>query len=134
MRCSSAWRISSALLLQGDDGGGDVDGALALVEALDLAGDEGFSIDGLAAALFHVGCGYLLQVVDVVDKDAVELVHLRIDVAGDGNIDEEHGLVAAALQESVAVLGAEDGMRRAGGADDDVGSGWRLRRSGRRDD
>ena len=65
---------------------------------------------------------YLLQVVDVVDEDAVQLVHLRIDIARHRDIDEEHGTVTAAAQETLAVLLAEDGVRRAGGADDDVGA------------
>ena len=83
-------------------------------------------VDGLAAALLHVGRGHLLQVVDVVDKDAVQLVHLRVHVAGHGNVDEKHGAVAAAVQEGLPVLGAEDGVRRAGGADDDVGAAGGL--------
>ncbi len=64
--------------------------------------------------------GHGLQVVDVVDEDAFHLVHRRIDIAGDGDIDEEHGAVAAAMHELLAVFAAEDGVRRAGGADDDV--------------
>ena len=121
MRCSSAWRISSALRCRATIAGASVDGALTLMEALDFACDEGFGVAGLAVALFHVGGGYLLQVVDVVDEDAFELVHRRIDVARDGNVDEEHGAIAAAMQESLSVLGAEDVVGRAGGADDDVG-------------
>ena len=109
-------------LLQRDDGRSGVDGALALMEALDFGGDDRLGVNGLDAALFHVRGGDLLQVVDVVDEDAVELVQLRIDVARDGDIDEEHGPVAALVKEGLAVLGAEDGMRRAGGADDDVGA------------
>ena len=109
------------LALQGNDGGGEVDGALALVESLDLAGDEGLGVAGFAIAGFHVGRGYLLQVVDVVDEDAVELVHGRIDVAGDGDVDEEHGAIAAAMEEGLSMLRAEDVVGRAGGADDDVG-------------
>ena len=47
--------------------------------------------------------GDLLEVVDVVDEAAFDLVHARVDVAGDGDVDEEHGAVAAALQEVLAV-------------------------------
>ena len=109
------------LALERDDGGRDVDGALTLMEAFDLSGDECFGVSGLGLALGNVGRGNLLEVVDVVDEEAVELVDLGIDVARDGDVDEEHGAVAAALQEGVAVLAAEDGVRRAGGGDDDVG-------------
>src|SRR5581483_6954902 len=95
--------------------------ALPLMEALDLGGDDGLGIDGLTAALFLVGGGYLLQIVNIVDEDAVELIHLRINVARNGDIDEEHGPVAAAMQKSLAMLAAEDGVRRACRCDHDVG-------------
>ena len=111
------------LALEGDDRGSDVDGAAALMEALDFGGDEGFGVSSLRAALGHVRSGDRLQIVDVVDEDAVDLVHRRIDVARHGDVDEEHGPVAAAMHEGLSVLAAEDGMRRAGGADDDVGFG-----------
>ena len=82
MRCSLGLANLFGLALQRNDGRSDVDGALTLMESLDFGGDEGLGVAGLAAALFHVGRGHLLQVVDVVDEDAVELVHRRVDVAG----------------------------------------------------
>ena len=109
-------------LLQGDDCGRDVDGAQALMETLDFSGNKRFGVDCLSAALIHVRGGHLLQVVDVVDEDAIELVHQRIDVARDCDIDEKHGPIAALVKKSLAVLGTKDGVRRAGGADDDVGA------------
>src|SRR5580698_6940578 len=93
--------------LQRNDGGRGADRAAAFNKALDLKSDDGFSVDGFAAALFHVRGGHLLQIVDVIDEDAVEFVHLRIDVAGDGDVDEEHGPVAAAMEEGLAVFAAE---------------------------
>ena len=111
------------LALEGDDGRRDVDGALALVKALDLSGNEGLGVSGLAAALGEVRGGDGLQVVDVVDEDAVELVDGGIDVAGHGNVNEEHGPITAAVHELLAVLAAEDGMGRTGRADDDVSLG-----------
>jgi hypothetical protein len=101
-----------SLALEGDDGRGDVDGALILVEALDFAGDEGFSVRGFAAALGKVGGGDGLKVVDVVDEDAFELAHFGVNVAGDGDVDEEHGFVAAALHEGLAVFATKDGVGR----------------------
>ena len=62
----------------------------------------------------------LLQVVNVVNEYAVELVHLRIDIARDSNVDEEHGAVLTTAKEQLAVLPAEDGMRRAGRSDHDI--------------
>ncbi len=62
------------LFLQGDDGRGHVDGALTLMKALDLACNQGFGVAGFPAALGHVRGGHLLQVVDIVDEDAFQLV------------------------------------------------------------
>ncbi len=84
--------------------------------------DDGLGGCGLAAAVGEVGGGDLLEVVDVVDEAAFDLVHARVDVAGDGDVDEEHGAVAAALEEVLAVGAAEDLLRGAGGGDDDVGA------------
>ena len=107
-------------VLQGDDGGDGVAGLLALEVELDFAGDDGFGGGGLSAAVGEVCGGDLLQVVDVVDEAAFHLVHPGVDVAGDGDVDEEHGAVAAALQKALAVGAVEDGMLGAGGGDDDV--------------
>ena len=110
-------------LLQGDDDGDGVAGLQALVVELDLAGDDGFGGGGFSAAVGEVGGGDLLQVVNVVDEAAFDLVHEGIDVAGDGDVDEEHGAVAAEFEEALAVGAEEDGLRRAGGGEDDVCAG-----------
>lgn len=108
------------LSLHGNNGWSDVDGALALMEAVDFGFDEGFSVNGLAAALFHVGGCNLLQIVHVVDEDSFQIIHCRVHIARNGNVNKEHRAVSPFVEEGVAVLGAEDVMRRAGGGDDDV--------------
>ena len=97
--CSRAWNLSTSSL------------------------HDGFGAIGFYPPVGNMRGDHLLQVVDVVNEDAVQLVHLRIDVARHRDIDEEHRTVAAAAQELLAMLFAEDGMRRAGGADHDVGAG-----------
>ena len=82
-------------VLQGDDGGDGVARLQALKVELDLAGTI-FRRRRTSVAVGEVGCGDLLEVVDVVDEAAFDLVHARINVAGDGDVDEEHGAVAAA--------------------------------------
>src|ERR1700722_3637546 len=109
-------------LLQSHDSRSGVDRPLALMEALDFRSDDGLGVNGLHVAFFHVRSRDLLQVIDVVDEDAVEVVQLRIDVARDSDVDEEHGPVAALVEEGLAMLGAEDRTRRTRGADDDVGA------------
>src|SRR5579872_2933899 len=109
------------LLLQAHDRGSNIHGAATLVETLNLGSDEGFRVSGLPATFSHMRGRDLLQVVDVVDEDAFNLVDGRIDIAGHGNVDEEHRPVAAPMHEGLAVLAAEDRVRRASGADHDVG-------------
>ena len=93
------------------------------LEFVDLKLHDSFRAIGFHAAICHVRRYHLLQIVNIVDEDAVQLVHLRIDVAWDSDIDEEHGAIAATAQEALAVFLAEDRMGRAGRRDDDIGLG-----------
>ena len=45
------------LVLQRDDGGGNVDGSAALVESIDFSVDEGFRVAGLRLTFGDVGGG-----------------------------------------------------------------------------
>jgi hypothetical protein len=85
--------------------------------------DDGLCGCGFAAAIGEVGGGDLLQVVDVVDEAAFDFVHAWVDVAGDGDIDEEHRAIAAGMEELLAVGAAEDLLWGACAGDDDVGAG-----------
>jgi len=114
------------MLLEGFDGGDGVTGLEAFVVLVHFPADDSFCGGGFAAAIGEVGGGDLLEVVDVVDEAAFDLVHAGVDVAGDGDIDEEHGAVTAALQEVLAVRTAEDFLRGTSGGDDDVGPGGLL--------
>src|ERR1700694_1424812 len=81
------------MVLQADDRGNHVEGLQASVEFFDLAVDDRLSLFRFLLAIGDVRTDRLLQIVDVIDENAVELVHLRIDVAGYRNVDEEHGPV-----------------------------------------
>ena len=83
------------MILQRDDCGNDVQALQAGMEPSDLGFDNALGVLGFFFSADHMRADCSLQVVDVIDKDAVELVHLRIDVARDGNVDEEHGTVLA---------------------------------------
>jgi hypothetical protein len=89
---------------------------------VDFPADDGLCCCGFAAAIGEVRGGYLLEVVNVVDEAAFDLVHAWVDVAGDGDVDEEHGAVAAGVEEVLAVGTAEDFLRGSGAGDDDVGA------------
>ena len=86
-----------------------------------LGQDHRFGHLCLFAALFQVRSGNRLQVINVVEKDAVQLVDFRIDVARHRDVDKEHGPPTPLLQKVLRVLAAKDRPRRAGGGDDDVG-------------
>jgi hypothetical protein len=105
---------SFGLLLEGLDGGDGVARLEAFVVLLYFPADDVFGRGGFAAAVGEVGGGDLLEVVDVVDEAAFHLVDAGIDVAWDGNVDEEHGAVAAAVEEVLTVGAAEDFLRCSG--------------------
>src|SRR5208282_3867943 len=100
------------MILQANDGWNHIERVQSGLEALDFAGDDGFGQLGFVAAVGYVAADGLLQIVDVVDEDAVEPRHFRRNVAGDGDVDEEHWLVLAAGQELLSMLAAENGLGR----------------------
>ena len=113
------------LLLESPDGGDGVAGLETLVVLVDFPANDGLCGLSFTAAVGEVGGGDLLEIVDVVDEAAFDLVHARVDVAWDGDVDEEHGTVAASVEEVLAVRAAEDLLRRSRAGDDDVGA-WGL--------
>src|SRR5437660_7329479 len=62
----------------------------------------------------------ILQIVNVIDKNAVELVHRGINVARDCDVNKEHGTVLSLGEKFFAVLPPEDRDRSAGRGNDDV--------------
>ncbi len=88
---------------------------------LHFTGDDELGRLGFLAAAGLVLRGDLLEVVDVVHEAAFHLVDIGVDVARDGDIDEEHGTVAAAVKDFARVDGRED-LAGAGAGDDDIGA------------
>jgi hypothetical protein len=110
------------MVLQRNDGGDDFERLQASVETLDFHVDDVVGKFGFLLAVGDMRGYSLLQIVDVVDEDAVEFVHLRINIAGDGDIDKEHGAVLAATEKQLTVLATKDCMGGAGRGDDDITS------------
>ena len=79
-----------------------------------------FGVLGLLRALPQVGVDHFLQIVDVVEEDVVQIVDRRVDVARHGDIDQEHGLVAAGGDDALHLVFVQDVVRRAAGGDHDV--------------
>src|SRR4029079_9908778 len=94
-----------------------------LEEGLQLFLDEGHAADDLALAVDDVLGHDLLEVVDVVEVDVVDVVHQRVDVAGQGDVDEEHRVVAPRREGRLDGLDAQDVAVAADAADDDVAEG-----------
>ena len=109
------------LVLQRDDCWRETQAVQPRLKAFHFRVNELLSPLGFLLAPGYVGRDRLLQVVDVIHKDAVEPVHLGIDVAWNGNINEEHRAVTAAAEKEFAVFAAKDGDRRSGRGDYDVG-------------
>src|SRR5437660_9197498 len=78
------------MVLQADDGGNHVESLKASVESVDLTIDDCLSLIRFLLAIRNVGTDRLLEIVNIVDEDTVQLVHLRIDVAGNGDVNKEH--------------------------------------------
>ena len=110
------------MLLQRNDGGSGLLCLQAGDEALQLHFNDLVGACCLALAAGYVGADHCLQIVNVIDKDAIQLVHLRIDVAGHGDINEKHRTVLAPVQKALAVLPAENCAGRAGGGNHNVGA------------
>ena len=109
------------VILQRDDDGHDMETLQAGLEALNLGLDNLFGVLGFLLATGDVRGDSVLEVVNVINEDAIELVHGRINVARDGDINEEHRSVLALGEKFFAVFAAEDRDWRSGGCDDDVG-------------
>jgi len=58
-------------------------------EALHLLRHDGFGADELAFYLRRIRARDLAEVVDVVQVAALEVADPRIEVAGDGDVDQE---------------------------------------------
>ena len=90
------------------------------VEVLHLLFHYGLGLDGLAAPGCQVLLDNFLQIVDVVEVDVVQAVHVRIHVPRHCDVDEEHGPVASGLQDCLYVACVDNGLRSTRGGDDYV--------------
>ena len=81
----------------------------------DLPGGGGGGLAGAQTVLDHV-----LEVVHGVKVDIIELAHLRLDVARDGDVHHEDRAVAAGLEGPLHRALAQDRDGAGGGGDDDV--------------
>ena len=106
--------------MQGDDRGNDIQRLQPRLEFLHFAVDDAFRLLRFLLSIRYMRRDYLLQIVDVINEDPVQSVHLGIHIAWDRYIDEEHGLVFPAVDYLFCQTLGDDEMRGAGRCDHNV--------------
>src|SRR5258708_27479613 len=91
------------------------------LEALDFGVNNFLGALRFLLATGDVSGDSILQIVNVIDENSVELVHRRINVARDCDVNKEHGTVLSLGEKLFAMLAAEDRDRSTGRGDDDAG-------------
>ena len=79
------------------------------LKPLDLCFNDALGVFCLLPPALNIGSDRLLQIVDVINEDAVQLVHFRINITRNGDVDEEHRPIFPPAQKLFAMLSAEDG-------------------------
>ena len=131
-RASSVARISSAQRPQRGDRGTTSSDACHSRKRSASSATIRSARRGLAAAAGERLRDHRLEVVDVVEEAAVELVDRRVEVARNGEVDEEQRPALARAQRAGDRLARDDEARRARRRDDDVrGRARRRPRRGR---
>src|SRR5581483_3246825 len=111
---------------QRGDRGHHVEGGVPLAELLRLGGDDRLRPLRLAATSGQRLGDDRLEIVDVVEVTAVEVVDRRVEVPRDGEVDEQELTAATLAERSLDGGGVEHVARSARGGDDDVGAGQLL--------
>ena len=103
-------------------------------EAVDLLLDDLLGLGDDLAARAEVALHDRLQVVDVIQRDPVDVAAARVDVARHGDVDQQQRPAAALGHHQRQLLAAHDRVRRGGRGDDDVGLQQLLREFVQADD
>ena len=91
-----------------------------------LFGDDLLGLLRFLQSPIAVRLNYFLQIVNVVQEDIVDLIHRRLDIAGNCNVDQEHWTVAAYVDRTLHVLAGNDVLGRTAGGNHDVHLRQRL--------
>ena len=78
------------------------------------------SARGISRPALAVLLGDALEIVQAVHERVVDVAHRRLDVGGDGEIQEEHGAAPALVHRVFDVVAADHGPRARRRSDDDV--------------
>ncbi len=92
-------------------------------EIFDVGVEEFFGGGDFGGAFVAIAGGDVLEVIDVVEVDVVEFADGGFDIAGDGQVDDDSGAIAAGFEEGFEMGDGEEGDGGAGGGEDDVGGG-----------
>ena len=83
------------MVVQRDNGRHNIERLYSRLEAFDLALHNGFCALGLTPAISNMRRDRLLKIIDVVNENSIEVIHLRGHIARHRNIDKKHGAVLA---------------------------------------
>src|SRR6185437_10318963 len=108
------------LLLQADDSGRNLTGLQPQQHALNFLGDDNLGLAGDLFPAAQVARHHLLKVVNVVEINVIDAVYGRLDIAGHGDIDQEHGTVAASFDNLAHLLFGQDVFGSGRGGDYNV--------------
>ena len=89
-------------------------------EEIGFFGDDGAGLDEFGDAGGAVFLGDRREVVEIVEEDVVELRDRRLDIARESQIDEEQRTSRALANGGGGSAERHDGLRRGGGAHDDI--------------
>src|SRR5438093_5282046 len=107
------------MILQRDSCWNYMEALEACLEPLDFSFDNFFRVLCFILATGEMRGNHILQIVNVIDEDAVELVHRGINIARNGDINEEHGSILPPREKLFAVFAAEDRNRSTRRGNDD---------------
>ena len=113
--------MSASLMAEGGTRTGRQPGRLFRVQQrFDLLPDDGFATDDFLAPLFEVIVGDGLQVVNVVEVNVFQKIHLGLDIPWYRDVNQQQRPVLAQLHERLQFRAVQHVMRCGGAADDDV--------------
>ena len=105
---------------QRHDGGYNAQAFIPLAELNDGLVHDAFPFDSLPVPVLDVFIDDIFQVIDIIYISIAQAIDFRIDVAGNGDVDEKNRPVFADAHDRFHLIAVQDESGCAGRADDDV--------------
>src|SRR5262245_51599194 len=105
---------------QGNDCWSQVHGLRRIDEGFNLLANDLFGKLGFTLALLQIRVHDIAQIVNVVQKDVVDLIDFRVHISRHRNVNDKHRTVPSKVNDAFAVRSIQDKVVRPCGADNDV--------------